>query len=327
MRRRFFLWAFWVFLLIGVAWARAWVFRPGTHHPGSYFNRGRNAAWIGVEWAREPHPAQAIAALAHDLRRRQIRYVFVYTSYLRPDGTFNPTFAHLADFVSQLRRAYPLLHIQAWIGLPLEYVDLSDAATREKIVRFCVNVVRTTGVDGIHLDPEPVPTDEENVLLLLDELREALGAQGALSIAARRIWPIWPDGPWPLVGRFAWRARYYREVARRVDQIAVMTYDSALPWAFLYRYWVRFQVIEISRAVEGTGAALFFGVPTSEERTWTHRPEAENLRSGLAGVVDGLNDAAARPAAVAGVAIYPYWETDEKEWQIYEELWLGKGDP
>jgi hypothetical protein len=178
MRRRFFLWAFWVFLLIGVAWARAWVFRPGTHHPGSYFNRGRNAAWIGVEWAREPHPAQAIAALAHDLRRRQIRYVFVYTSYLRPDGTFNPTFAHLADFVSQLRRAYPLLHIQAWIGLPLEYVDLSDAATREKIVWFCVNVVRTTGVDGIHLDPEPVPTDEENVLLLLDELREALGARG-----------------------------------------------------------------------------------------------------------------------------------------------------
>ncbi|MGB9872790.1 MAG: glycosyl hydrolase family 18 protein [Anaerolineae bacterium] len=265
-----------------------------------------------------------MAALASNLDQRQIRYVFVYTSYMKPTGEFTPTYGHAARFVSGLKIANPDLHIQAWIGLPLEYVNLSDAAVRERIVQFCINLVREAGFDGIHLDPEPIPTDEENVLVLLDELRDALGSEPTLSMATRRIWPIFPDRRWPLIGQVAWRASYYREVSQRVNQIVVMTYDSAMPLASLYRQWVRFQVIEVSRAVEGTGVQLFFGIPTSEERTWTHWPCAENMESGLEGVIDGLNDAKARPAAITGVAIYPYWETDETEWRIYEELWLGR---
>jgi len=105
-----------------------------------------------------------------------------------------------------------------------------------------------------------------------------------------------------------------------------MTYDSAMSWAFLYRQWTRFQVIEISRVVEGIDVQLFFGIPTSEEKSWTHWPRAENMSSGLEGIVDGLNDAEARPAAVTGVAIYPYWETDEAEWRVYEELWLDRSE-
>lgn len=317
----------WVGLvLVTMAAGRACIFRPATDYPGSHFNRGENAAWLGVEWANETHSAREIAILGRDLDRRQIRYIFVYTSYLRPDGQFNPTFGYLSDFVSRLKATNPALHIQAWIGLPLGHIDLSDATVRGEIVQFCVDLVRTTGVDGIHLDPEPIPTDEENVLTLLDELRDALGSGLTLSIATRRIWPIFPEVQWPLVGQIAWRASYYREIARRVDQIAVMTYDSAMPWALLYRQWVRFQVIEISRVVDGMGVQLFFGIPTSEEKTWTHYPWAENMRSGLEGVIDGLNDAAARPAAVTGVAIYPYWETDKAEWRIYEELWLGRAE-
>jgi hypothetical protein len=83
-------------------------------------------------------------------------------------------------------------------------------------------------------------------------------------------------------------------------------------------------VVGISQALHGTGVELFFGVPTSEEKTATHRPEAENMASGLLGVIDGLNDAAARPSATTGVAIYPYWETDDAEWAAYDRLWLGR---
>lgn len=324
-KRRRLLW-FWMGLLLitVVATSRVCIFRPGTDHPGSYFNRGTNAAWLGIEWVNEAHSAQEIAALGSDLDRRQIRYVFVYTSYLRSDGQFNPTYGYMTDFVSRLRAANPALYIQAWIGLPLGYVDLNDTTVRKEIVQFCVDLVRTTGVDGVHLDPEPIPTDEENVLALLEELRDALGAGPTLSIATRRIWPILSDVRWPLVGQVAWRASYYREVSRHVDQVVAMTYDTAMPLAPLYRHWMRFQVVEISRAVDGTGAQLFFGIPTSEEKTWTHWPWAENMRSGLEGVIDGLNDVATRPAAVTGVAIYPYWETDEAEWYIYEKLWLGQ---
>lgn len=323
--RRRLLW-FWMGLVLitGVATSRACVFRPGTDYPGSHFNRGTNAAWLGVEWANEAHSAQEIATLGSDLDRRQIRYVFVYTSYLRSDGQFNPTYGHMTDFVSRLKATDPALHIQAWIGLPLRYVDLNDTTVRRKIVQFCVDLVGTTRVDGIHLDPEPIPTDEEDVLALLEELRDALGADPTLSIATRRIWPVFPDVRWPLVRQVAWRASYYRAVSQRVDQVVVMTYDTAIPAAFLYRHWMRFQVIEVSHAVDGTGVQLFFGIPTSEEKTWTHWPWVENMRSGLEGVIDGLNDAESRTAAIAGVAIYPYWETDEAEWRIYEELWLGQ---
>ena len=84
------------------------------------------------------------------------------------------------------------------------------------------------------------------------------------------------------------------------------------------------QVLEIGRATSGQKVAVFFGVPTSEERTRTHWPNAETMQSGLEGVLDGLNAADARPSGEIGVAIYPYWETDEVEWATYKTLWLGR---
>jgi hypothetical protein len=303
---------------------RACIFRPATNYPGAYFNQGTNAVWLGVEWANEPHDTEDIIALANALNQRQVRYVFAYASYLKPDGRFNPTYSHAAEFVRMLKVTQPGLNVQAWVGIPLKCVDLSNVAMREKITEFCVDLVQDGEFDGVHLDPEPIPSDDTDVLALVDQVRDALGSESTLSIATRRIWPVFPDVRWPIVRQVAWRASYYREVARRVDQIAVMTYDSAMPLSMLYRQWMRFQVIEISRAVDGTGTQLFFGIPTSEERTWTHWPGAENMKSGIQGLIDGLNDAAAESAAVTGVAIYPYWDTQEAEWAVYKALWLGQ---
>lgn len=322
-------WAFFLclglVLLPSIILGRACVFRPATSYPGSHFNRGTNAVWLGVEWVNEPHGADEVVALVDDLDHRQIRTVFAYASYRKPDGQFNPTYAHAAEFIRSLKATQPGLNVQAWIGLPLRYVNLGDATVRAEIAAFCAMLVREGKFDGVHLDPEPISSDDAAVLALLDDVRGALGPEPTLSIATPRIRPILPDAPWPLVGRVAWSAGYYRQVAERADQIAVMTYDSTLPVAPLYRLWMRFQVIEVSRAVEDMGVQLFFGIPTSEEETKTHRPDAENVTSGLQGLVEGLNDAEARPAVVTGAAIYPHWETDEAEWAVYESLWLGRG--
>lgn len=301
--------------------------RPATSFPGAYFNRGSNAVWLGVEWVNQPHDAEEISTLTSVLDEQEIRYVFVYTSYLKPDGQFNSTYSHASQFIHTLKAIRSDLSVQAWIGLPLGYVDLSNNAVRGQIAEFCVTLVREKGFDGIHLDPEPVSSSSGDLLELLSEVRDALGAETTLSIAARRIWPIFPDIEWLIIGKIAWHASYYHEVANRVDQVAVMTYDSAMPSAALYRLWSRFQVIEVSRAVNDTNTELFFGVPTSEERTCTHWPGAENVRSGLQGIIDGLNDAKAYPSAVTGVAVYPYWDTDETEWVIYQTLWLGQESP
>jgi hypothetical protein len=300
--------------------------RQATNFPGASFNRGTNAVWLGVEWVDQPHEADEFLDLIGELERQQVREVWVYTSYLKADGHFNPTYSNAFQFTQALGEARSEFNVQAWIGLPLGSVDLSDDAVRSQIVAFCVDLIEEEGFDGIHLDPEPILNDDREVLALLREVRKALGAGPILSIASRRIWPISPEAEWPLVGSVAWDARYYQEVADRVDQIAVMVYDSGLPLPFLYRYWTRFQVIEVSQALEGTGVELFFGVPTSEEWTLTHWPGAENMQSGLQGTVDGLNDAKTPPSVVTGVAIYPYWETDAAEWAVYRTLWLGQED-
>ncbi|MCP4541432.1 MAG: hypothetical protein GY832_30245, partial [Chloroflexi bacterium] len=310
---------------------RGCFFRPATNFSGAHFNRGANALWLGVEWVNEPHDESEIIALADDLQRRQIRDVYVFVSYLRADGEFNPTFAHAAEFIRVLKTAQPDSSVQAWIGLPLAqsglfssgYVDLGDPATRQKVAAFCADIVREAGFDGVHLDPEPVPTGDTDVLTLLEQVRSAIGVTRTLSMATRRILPILSDSRLPLMGQMAWRASYYREIAQRVDQIAVMTYDSAMPLSSLYRQWVRFQVIEISRAVDGTGVELLIGLPTYDEKTSTHWPSAEHIASGLQGVIHGLNDAKAKPSTVTGVALYAHWDTDSTEWEIYESLWLG----
>jgi len=311
---------------------RGCIFRPATDFPGAHFNRGANAVWLGVEWVKEPYRKSEIAALAHNLRQRQIRFVYVFVSYLKPNGEFNKTYSQASEFVQGFKAAQPNLNVQAWIGLPLKqpgiprdgWVDLGDVMTRQKIAAFCADIIRLAGFDGVHLDPEPVPNGDANILALLDEIRHAIGPNSTLSIATPRIQPIFPDIPLPFVEWVTWSPSYYRKVAERVEQIAVMVYDSGLPLSALYRQWGHFQVIGTSRAVDGIDVDLLFGIPTSEEKTWTHLPSAENMTSGLQGVIDGLNDAEARPSIVAGVAIYPYWETDATEWATYESLWLGR---
>lgn len=307
-----------------VVFGRSCVFRPQSTYPGAHFNRGTNTAWLAVEWVSQPHRADEILTLSLDLAERQITTIYVYTSYYKPEGNFNPTYAHAKEFVTVMKGFAPDLIVQAWIGLPLDTMNLGSRAVRRDVVDFCVTLMQNVGFDGLHIDPEPVEDGDKSMLALLDEMRQALNPEAILSIAGRRIWPIFPTIRWPFVGRWCWGTSYYQKVARHVDEIAVMVYDSALPTSGLYRYWTKFQVIALSRALAYSDVRLFIGIPTSEETTSTHKPAAENMRSGLRGTIDGLNDWATWTNVVTGIAIYPYWETDAREWETYRSLWLGE---
>ena len=67
----------------------------------------------------------------------------------------------------------------------------------------------------------------------------------------------------------------------------------------------------------------FIRILTSAELAVTHQPVAENISSGLHGLIDGLNDTDTMAERITGAAIYPQWETDSAEWTTYESLWLG----
>jgi hypothetical protein len=176
------------------------------------------------------------------------------------------------------------------------------------------------GFDGVHLDPEPIGSDDQALLRLLREMRSALKENKHLSIAIPARLPV--VGEMPLLNHLVWSKEYCTAVASEVDSVAAMTYDSAMPAAFLYRSWLQLQIVSLTQVLDGTQAHVYIGIPTSEETTGAHLPWAEDMRAGLRGVVAGLNDRESHPDVITGVAIYPYWETTDDEWQTYTELWL-----
>ncbi len=280
----------------------------------------------------EPYTTAEVEALAASLQQRQIDTIFVYVSYLKPTGSFNPTYDHAHDFVAALKQAASQIEVQAWLGIPVKalpgsplasgYIDLNDATIQQTIVDFSRSAVEDWGFDGVHLDPEPIASDDQALLKLLRDMHSALGENKHLSIAIPARLPV--VGEIPLLSHLVWSKEYYVAVASTVDDVAAMTYDSAMPAAFLYRSWLQLQVVSLTQALDGTPAHVYIGIPSSEETTVAHLPWAENMQVGLGGVIAGLNDSESHPDAITGIAIYPYWETTEDEWQTYAELWLGQ---
>jgi len=284
-----------------------------------------NGAWISVDWTSNPVDEDAVEQLAAQMSRRDIRYLFPFTTYLKEEGTFNPTYDYAGDFVATFRQFNSEPFLLAWIGLPLENegmlgingtVDLADAATRAKIVTLTVSLVEDAGFDGVHLDAETVRSGNQAYLLLLEEVKAVIGDR-TLSVAGS-YWLPPPINGLPVLEKFKWESDYYREVAARVDQIATMTYDSGMPCPALYRLWMREQVRGIGHSLSESEVELLIGVSVSQEATFTHHPQAENLRSGLAGISAGLSRYTDAGALVDGVAVYAAWEANEVDWRMWE---------
>jgi spore germination protein YaaH len=140
----------------------------------------------------------------------------------------------------------PKLRVEAWLGdvvLPEKDpgLDLEQSAVRDRITASSAQVL-DLGFDGVHFDLEPVRSGSVGFLALLDQVR-ALTAdrQAVFSIAAPQIDPL------PGLHRAGiavadhgkyWSQDYFAAAARRVDQIAVMSYDTAMPIESLYGGYV-----------------------------------------------------------------------------------------
>lgn len=308
--------------------AAGWALLP---IPGPY-NRGENGLWMGIEWFQgDSSPAQRSALRSH-ISDGQIRYLFVYTTWITAEGTPRHSFSKDAgDKVRQLRSLAPQSLWLAWVGIPLTTlgrgpVDLENPEVRTRIALLCRQLVQEIGFDGVHLDAEPVPDGSLSFLLLLDEVREATGEEAFISIAGEDLFPLLAGRRWPYLHQVKWSASYYKEVSQRVDQIVVMTYDSAMPLGIMYELWLGWQVQEITRSLGNTETDLLFGIATYEETTWTHMPWAENIQTGLRGIRRGVGMLPqVLQKKVRGVALYAEWATEPSEWRVYQQLWVGKG--
>lgn len=318
--------------LVGVLvilFARSWFAWQADPVP---YTSATNALWARHQWVGEPHTQGEYRALADTLTRGRISDVFFHVGPFDGDGSIPPRrYAYAGELLAALRGLAPGVRAQAYVGQversgggPL---DLRNPATRERILRTD-EALLDLGFAGIHYDIEPVYPDDSGFLDLLERTHRLTGARGrALSAAVEQ--PTLADWTQPVFrallprsGRIHYPPRptraYLRAVADRVDQVAVMTYDSDAPTqALAGRHFAR-HTEDVLRLI-GDRVTVFIGVPTY--RPLTHW--AEDLPTALRGVRQGVGALPRPPRRPYGVALYAEWTTDHHDWVTYREEWLA----
>ncbi|EYT84192.1 membrane protein [Streptomyces sp. Tu 6176] len=296
--------------------------------------RGQDAIWLGHAWVDGRKKDADIEALAARLRGTGIRDLYVHAGPLEHDGTL-PASAYrgAGSLIPAVHRALPGVRVQAWLGdvLATESPDglrLERAATRAAVVES-TRAVLAAGFEGAHFDLEPLHSGDRDYLGLLDDLRALTHARGAvLSVAAHQIDPlpafhsVWGT----LTGHPKWWSQaYFGEVARRVDQIAVMSYDTMQPLQSLYGGYVAQQT---SLALEATPPTtdLLMGLPFFHENRFGHWDHAETVPAAVRGVRLGLSRTDADRVRF-GVALYVDFAATEADWTAYREGWARTAPP
>ncbi|MGW1602279.1 hypothetical protein [Streptomyces eurythermus] len=297
---------------------------PGTR------TRHRDALWLGHAWVDGRKSDQDVRELARRLRDTGIRDLYVHSGPLEHDGTLPASAYRKARwFTAAVHRELPGVRVQAWLGdvLATETPDglrLERAATRTAILAS-TRAVLDAGFQGAHFDLEPLHSGDRDYLALLDDLRDLTHARGAvLSVAAHQIDPL------PAFHSFWgtttghpkwWSQAYFGQVARRVDQIAVMSYDTMQPLQSLYGGYVAQQT---SLALEATpdGTDLLMGLPFYHENRFGHWAHAETVPAAVRGVRLGLGRTDADRARF-GVALYVDFAATEADWRAYRDGWAA----
>ncbi len=308
-----------------------------TDFSGAHFNQGENAVWLEHTWAGDAHSDADYDALADRLEAEQIRYVYAHVGPLDSDGTIP---ADRAPYAQQLATALhdrlPGIHILAWIGqveiaggFPAdESVDLSLSSVRQQIAQTAAHFARDLGFDGVHYDIEPITNNNAHFLDLLDVTRAELPAGAMLSITAQKWAPSAHVAEWLRNAGKAdawWTTYYYTQVAAHCDQIVSTLYDTSMPTSGLYQLFVKQEVEHILDAARAAPSKpqVLFGVPTYSGNSFWFHETAENMKTGLEGVREGLNSNA-DTSLFTGVAVYRLATTSDASWRTYDSAWLGK---
>ncbi|MFB6891798.1 hypothetical protein ACFCX4_21105 [Kitasatospora sp. NPDC056327] len=290
--------------------------------------RGRDAVWLGHAWVDGRKGDADIEELARRLAGTGVRDLYVHTGPLEHDGTLPPAVHPRARwFTAAAHRALPGIRVQSWLGDEVkpekDGLDLEDAATRERVTASAGQVL-DLGFDGVHFDMEPIRPGSKGWLALLDRVRPVAAGRGAvLSVAVPQIDPLphQHDLGIALTGHGKWwDQEYFAATARRVDQVAVMTYDSNMPTESLYGGYNAYQT---ALALEATpeDVDLLMGLPFYWDDRWGHWGRAETVTAGIRGIRLGLGRQDPQRRNF-GVGLYVDFAATEQNWADYRRDWV-----
>jgi hypothetical protein len=305
----------------------------GDTAEGTY-TRDRDAIWLGHAWVDGRKTDADVTALAERLKDTGIRDLYVHAGPLEHDGTLPKSLYPRAGWlVKTVHRSLPHVRVQAWLGDVLATegptgMRLTEADTRDHVVASARQIL-DAGFQGAHFDLEPLHSGDQDYLHLLDRLHRVTADHDAvLSVAAHQIDPL-PGfhSFWGTVTGHPkwWSQAYFGQVARRVDQIAVMSYDTMQPLESTYGGYVAQQT---SLALEATppGTDLLMGLPFYHENRFGHWAHAETVPGAVRGVRLGLSRTDADRKNF-GVALYVDFAATEADWRAYEEDWVEGARP
>ena len=316
-----------VLLIIVLLPILAWfLWEPGQTIRDGRNDRRHNGIWMQHAWLgddgwfarnykttashfRDPITLAETAAL---LRQHHITDLFPHLCPCTSAGQLPPVDdAQVERFLDALPPAE--FRTLPWIG-GVRGVDAlpDDPVWRKTFIASILELLtRHPRLAGVHLNIEPMPSGAPGFLVLLEELRAGLPPGKLISVAAYpppTVWHRFPD--------VHWDEAYFRQVAARCDQLAVMMYDTGLSNQKLYRNLMRGWTGE-ALAWSGNTPVLL-GLPAYDDAdTGYHHPDAENLDNAVAGIHAGLGEDP--PPNYQGVAIYSEWEMTPEKWETFRK--------
>ncbi|MBX5480839.1 MAG: hypothetical protein IRZ16_03160 [Myxococcaceae bacterium] len=246
-----------------------------------------------------------------------------------------------------------------------EYIEIGTGPGNDRAMiideakRFCSTTISGSylvgadrAFDGVMIDFEPSgPRDEamddtnfNNLKTLMQDMRNAFNAAGLgsrqLGVAAHR----YGDG-----SRWKWPTRYFYYMAKYVNVLAVMTYNSGSTSGPAYQSWMQSNATSALRAVSGEAYSdgnhppptnnprVYFGFAAYPANS-VHDPAFENTKYGAWGLDAAITALVNDPSDdsenyMAGAYMYLHadgdsapetyarWDTD---WYWFYEHWLGK---
>lgn len=315
-------------LLTIVAVYHLWT--PGLDVQDGRDDRKHNGIWLGHQWfaadswfrengkggqAHSYRDPQVIRNLAVLLRSNHITDIFPHLCPADPFGKLPDSDPRQ---IERFLDAFEGFRVMPWIGGPSgAQVRVGDEKWRSKFISSVTNlIVEHPRLAGVHLNIEPMTSGDPGFLRLEEELRAALPKGKIISVAAYPPPTFFQPG-----SDVHWTEDYFREVAQRSDQMAVMMYDTGLQKPKLYQYlmsqWTR-EILDWSGNSE-----VLLGLPAYEDKGVDyHNAEVENLKNSLMGIHSGLFHSSL--TNYQGVAIYSEWEMNEGKWQYFENHFLAK---
>lgn len=315
-------------LLISLSGYVLW--SPGVNIKDGRHDLGRNGIWIQHGWLGDDEwfvrnqkqeripffrDSLRIQELASQFRKHHITDVFPHLCPTLKNGRI-PSVDHKQTEL--FLKIFEGFCVMPWVGGVLnKHVFPGDPKWRRNFRESILDLLREyPEFRGIHINIEPWPSGNRDLLTLLAEIRRVIPQNKILSIAA---YP--PPTFWQPTKAIHWDEAYFRRTAKLADQMVVMLYDTSIKFRRFYQRVIKSWTVETLNWSEGTPVLL--GVPSyRDEGVGYHNPDVENLPNSLRGIYAGLSRYKKIPSNYQGIALYCEWEMDEPEWQYLRKHFL-----